>query len=378
MKAIKVSELKAGTRFDQPVYIEGENILVPAEIPLKQKDIDQLLRWEIEEVYTEGSALKEDQEIESRKVKEARPWLGIREEKHLRTYSFAVEKVDKVFQELSSGGVSGHGAIDQVVSDLLDAVRQGRNELIQLILLGDVVEQKLASSAVNCTIISAVIAYALKLTSHRLLQVATGALLHDLGMLKISKDILGKEGKLSPEEVNQIRTHPILSYQIISKELKYPEEIAAIALQHHEHWDGKGYPRRLKGEDILIGARIVSVADAYEAMVNERPYRRSMIGYSAMKSLLSDNGKHFDPKALKAFLESVGVFPIGSIVQLNDASIGRVAENHVEAPLRPKLELLVDEYGARIKDQEIVDLVARKNLFIAKAIDPKVMRETIP
>jgi hypothetical protein len=103
-----------------------------------------------------------------------------------------------------------------------------------------------------------------------------------------------------------------------------------------------------------------------------------MIGYTAMRGILSDNGKHFDPQALKAFLESMGIFPVGSIVQLNNSSIGRVSENHPDAPLRPKLDLLIDELGNRLEGQEAVDLLTKKALFIVKAIDPKTFGEAAP
>jgi hypothetical protein len=96
-----------------------------------------------------------------------------------------------------------------------------------------------------------------------------------------------------------------------------------------------------------------------------------MIGYSAMRNLLNDNGRHFDPKILKVFLESMGIYPIGSIVQLNNSAIGRVVQTHTEAPLRPAVELIIDEYGNRLGEREVVDLLARKTLFIVKAVDPK-------
>jgi hypothetical protein len=108
-------------------------------------------------------------------------------------------------------------------------------------------------------------------------------------------------------------------------------------------------------------------------MINQRPYRNSMIGYSAMKNVLSDNGRHFDPKILKAFLESMGIYPIGSIVQLNNSAIGRVTEIHTEAPLRPVVELIIDEYGNSLSEREAVDLLAKKGLFIVKAVDPKAV-----
>jgi HD-GYP domain-containing protein (c-di-GMP phosphodiesterase class II) len=194
-------------------------------------------------------------------------------------------------------------------------------------------------------------------------------------MIKVPKDILEKKEKLAPEELNQIRTHPIHSYRMISKELKYPEDLGIIALQHHERWDGQGYPRHLRGEDINISSRIIAVADAYIAMINERPYRNSTIGYNAMKSVLNDNGRHFDPKILRAFLESMGIYPIGSIVQLNNSSIGRVTEIHPEAPLRPVLELMIDEYSNTLREREVLDLLAKKNLFIVKAVDPKAVAQ---
>jgi HD-GYP domain-containing protein (c-di-GMP phosphodiesterase class II) len=375
MKKIRVSTLKAGTKYDQPVYIEGENILVPAGIALKQQDIDRLVQWDIDAVFCDGAEIGVQQEAEREKMRVLKAWLPVRDEKYLKTYRSNIERMEAIFQDIMANATIPHDAIDAVVQDLLEAIRLAPNEMVQLVLLGMWPERKLSVSAVNCTIISSVIGTAIKLTSYRLLQMATGALLHDVGMLRISKSILQKEGKLTEEEKKSIKTHPILGYQIISKELKYPEEIASIALQHQEHWDGKGYPRHLRGEDIQLAARIVTVAESYEAMVNQRPYRSSIIGYSAMKNILSDNGKHFDPKVLRAFLESIGVFPVGSIVQLNNASIGRVVENHVEAPLRPKIELLIDEYGTKFNELEVVNLTGKKNIFIVKAIDPSLIEE---
>jgi HD-GYP domain-containing protein (c-di-GMP phosphodiesterase class II) len=375
MKTIKVSALRPGMKFDQPVFIEGDNILVPAGVAIKGKDIERLSRWDIEDVFTEGKEIEEAAADAAVKLKETPAWLPKKEEKSRRIYRSAVDKVDAIFQDVADGTYLNHEPIDSVVKDMLDVLRQSKNEMIQLILLGEWIERRLSVSAINCMIISGVIGSTMRLASHRLLQLATGGLLHDIGMLKVEKEILEKQGRLASDELNRMRAHAVMGYQIISKEMKYPEEIAMVALQHHEHWDGRGYPRSLKGEDITLFARIVAVADAYEAMVSERPYRNSIIGYNAMKTVLSDNGKHFDPQVLKAFLESMGIFPIGSVVQLNNSSIGRVIENHTDAPLRPKIELLIDEFGNQNEESETVDLLAKKSFFIVKAIDPKLIGE---
>jgi HD-GYP domain-containing protein (c-di-GMP phosphodiesterase class II) len=151
-----------------------------------------------------------------------------------------------------------------------------------------------------------------------------------------------------------------------------PQEVNLIALQHHERWDGKGYPNHLAGTAIDIGARIVSVADAFEAMVSNKSYRNSLMGYQALKNLLADNGRRFDPDVIIAFTKIIGIYPIGSIVRLNDKSIARVTSIHTDAPLRPVVQLLVDNTGKVLNSKEVVtfDLLVEKTKFIKNAIDP--------
>lgn len=373
MKTIRTADLRDGMRFDKPVYVDGENVFVPPGIPIRQKDIDRLLRWEITEVRTDGTAVTGEQKPEGPPTLEATIVKDLPSDKrNLDVYLRAIDEYEHVAAAVAHGEELDRAKIDGTVNALMDRIKDARGEMIQLILMGGRIERKIAAGVVNVTILATIMGTVLRSASHRLIQLATGAFLHDIGMVKVPKAILKKKEKLTADELNQIRTHPIHSYRIISKELKYPEDIGVIALQHHERWDGQGYPRHLRGEDINQAARIVAVADSYIAMINQRPYRNSMIGYNAMKNVLSDNGRHFDPKVLKAFLESMGIYPIGSIVQLNNSAIGRVTEIHTEAPLRPVVELIIDEYGNRLNERESIDLLAKKALFIVKAVDPKV------
>lgn len=381
MKSIKTSDLKDGMKFDKPVFVDGENVFVPAGIPIRQKDIDRLVRWEIADVQTDGELVRD--------VKEGPKKLGepidisvfkdlTGDKKSLDAYLKAIEEYEQLSAAVVEGREPERAKIDAVVNLLLDRIKESRNEMIQLILMGGKTDRKNSASAVNVTILATIIGMVLRFTSHRLIQLTTAAFLHDVGMLKISKDILSKKEKLSQEELNQIRTHPIHSYRMIAKELKYPEEVGIIVLQHHERWDGLGYPRRIHGEDINIASRVIAVADAYIAMINERPYRNSMIGYSAMKAVLNDNGRHFDPKILKAFLESMGIYPIGSVVQLNNSAIGKVVEIHSEAPLRPVIELIIDEFSNNVTEKDTIDLLVKKNLFIVKAVDQRAAAANVP
>lgn len=370
-----INELKPGMVYSEDVFIDEASIFVPAGLKIKQRDIDSLARWGISHVLTDGSPLQDKESV--KKSSDPSSILkipAVNENKDLyRLYTDMVDRLNSFFNDIKHGTAPDLKNIELITQSSLKAVRDNESDLIGFILGGDIQGHALAKSSVNAAILSVVIGTHLKMPAHKLLQLATGALLHDVGMLKVPDDILSKKGNLSEDEVQKMKAHPLFSYRIIAKELGYPEEIGNIALQHHERFDGEGYPRKTPGVQIELGARIVSVADAFEAMVSEKPYRNSMIGYAAMKNLLSDNSRRFDPEVLRAFIKSMGIYPIGSIVLLNNSAIARVVEGHSDAPLRPKLKVLIDEYGRQFLNDEgdNLDLLTERTLFIAKPIDPK-------
>jgi HD-GYP domain-containing protein (c-di-GMP phosphodiesterase class II) len=390
MKKVAVNTLKPGMVFSDPVYIEGNNILVPAGVPLREKDLHRLKSWDIETVETNGVVIAPASELKRKaeggaadapardaSAKKPANMLSLSAVQEntgaYRDYINLIEKLDSVFDNIA-GGVSVEArSIDNISSQLLHSVRDQRDSFVGFVLGGEVSGHNLAKSSVNTALLSALIAQELKLINHKVLQIITGALLHDVGMLRLPKEILDKRGGLSDAELQRMKNHTLYSHKIVAKELLYPEEVGLIALHHHERWDGEGYPRQIAGNAIDMGARIVSVADAFEAMVSQKSYRNSMVGYQAMKNLLSDNSRRFDPDVLKAFIQTMGIYPIGSIVLLNNGAMARVIEIHGEAPLRPKIHVLVDEFGKVSKPEEgdIIDLLTEKSLFIAKAVDPK-------
>jgi HD-GYP domain-containing protein (c-di-GMP phosphodiesterase class II) len=379
MKKMPVKSLRAGQTFTQPVYIEGNSLLVPAGIAIRKKDIERLDSWGIETVETDGDlvAAPEETRAEPAEKKKQGGVLSLTEVQGnkgaYRSYMDLIERLNAVFTNIGSGIPVEIRSIDNITGRLLQAIREQRDDIIGYILGGEVKGCDLAKSSVNTAILSALIAMELKLPNHKVMQVVTGALLHDVGMLRLPREILDKKGELSEAEVQRMQAHPLYTYKIICKELLYPEDVGQVALQHHERWDGDGYPRRFTGSDIDMGARIVSVADAFEAMVSEKSYRNSMMGYQAMKNLLSDNSRRFDPDVLKGFIKTMGIYPIGSIILLNNGSVARVAEVQGDAPLRPKIRILIDEFGKVYQQNEgdIIDLLTEKSLFIARAIDPK-------
>ena len=372
MKAIRVDELREGMAFSKPVYVDGETILVPANVHIREKDLERLSKWGVEVVETEGKPLPDGL---SRKEPEVyREIIESKKDRELFTlYLRSVDGLGKIFQDVHDGIKVELDQIDTIVNALFPAIRENGDILVSYTMRSEAIANSLALSSVNIMIVSMMIALNMKLPSHRLIQLAIAALLHDIGMMRIPEEILSKKEQLSPKELQTMATHTIQSYEIITRELKYPEAVALAALHHHERWDGRGYPKKLSGKGIPLASRIISVVDAFEAMVKDRPYRNSMIGYTAMRQILNDNSRRFDSEILKIFIKSMGIYPLGSMVILNSGDIGRVIRIHQDAPLRPVLRIIVDKIGRKFKAARgpEIDLLEEKSLFIARALNPK-------
>jgi HD-GYP domain-containing protein (c-di-GMP phosphodiesterase class II) len=296
-----------------------------------------------------------------------------------RIYTSLIQRMNSVLLGISSNAsIIGKDQINNEISiPLLQAVRSMRKQLIGFILGGEVKGFEMAKSSVNTAILSSLSALEINLPHHRILNIINGALLHDAGMLRLPKEITEKRGGLSEAERQLIRSHPTLAHKIVVKELHFLDDVGNIVLQHHERWDGEGYPHHIAGDYIDIGARIVSIADAFEAMVSPKPYRNSITGNQAVKNLLSDNSRRFDPTILKAFVLIMGIYPIGSIVRLNNGAVARVSEVRAIAPLRPKVQIIVDQSNNIYRNEQgaFFDLLTEKSLYIAKAMDTKEFLE---
>jgi putative two-component system response regulator len=148
------------------------------------------------------------------------------------------------------------------------------------------------------------LAIAFGLSSSEVRAVRYGGILHDIGKIGVDEAIIRKPGPLTAEEAAQMRRHPEIGAQIISQ-MRFAPEVAPIINGHHEYWDGSGYPLGLKGEQISIGARIITIVDAYDAMTTDRPYRAALSVEEAVRRLVAARGTQFDPELLDVFLQLI-------------------------------------------------------------------------
>jgi len=366
---IKVNDLKAGMKFDAPVVFEGENMFAAPGVPVRSRDIERLKRLGVSTVVTMGNLLPETTGQEGQTLRLF--YMQKAEGKCLREYRELLKRLSKVFEDIRKRQRSDREEIAGLANAIYRIVKDEPNQMVQIVHNMANSGDDLASGALACAIISTVMGLIKRIYGHELLKLTTAAMLHDVGMLRIPDSIRLKKGKLSAGEKDVVKTHPAISDSIIVKELGLSPEMGDVALSHHERWDGQGYPRRLKATEILDFAELVSVSDAYTALLYRKPYRQHLLGYDAVKAILRDVNTLYSPEMVSLLLKSVGIYPVGSFVLLNDYSIGRVAEKHVSAPLRPIVEILVDKYGRKIEPSREVDLGSEEFLFIQKAIDPE-------
>ena len=171
-----------------------------------------------------------------------------------------------------------------------------------LALAIDAKDQTAQSHIRRVQVYAAGLARTLGMTSNEIQGVKTAALLHDIGKLAVPEHILSKPGPLTQEEFQKIRIHPQVGAEIISG-VPFPYPVAPLILSHHERWDGKGYPAGLKGDEIPLGARILSVVDYFDALMSERPYHKAMSFEAAIGLLQQESGKALDPRVVQTFID---------------------------------------------------------------------------
>ena len=223
--------------------------------------------------------------------------------------------------------------------------------------------------SINVMIFAIKIGNGLGYVREQLAELGLAALLHDIGVCKIPNEIVKKEGALTNEEYALIKKHPQLGYDIIVNVLdKKYQWLADVVFQEHEREGGQGYPRGITGKEIHEYAKIVGIADVYEALSHPRPQRKRFLPYEAAKVIVNSSKNAFAPRMIKMLITKLSCFPIGSYVVLNSKAIGRVVETNEGSPLRPAIEMLYEAMGKRLPVPKLVKLQDTPLLYIVDSI----------
>ena len=241
------------------------------------------------------------------------------------------------------------------------------DKLVQTVLQGDSGDY-LVNNAVNVAIVSVKIAEALRYESAKLEQVAVAGLLHDLGMFALPDSLVYKAGTLTEEELQYLREHPQHGARLFKVVGEAYPWVGRVILQEHERRDGSGYPNRLTGGQIDEMALVIGLADVFDALMSSRPYRRGVSPHRAICTLLANGKTMFPYHILKALIDQLSVYPLGTTVRLNTGETGVVSQLNRQYPLRPILQVSQQAASPHTPTSKTVDMRAETSLHIVEVV----------
>lgn len=254
------------------------------------------------------------------------------------------------------------------VKDILQNLVSNRSNLVQVndIRLYD---DYTFGHCVNVSVLATMIGTLLHYSTEKLKELALGALLHDIGKVMLPLSILNKPTKLTSEEIEIIQTHPTYGYEILSKCDDLPACAKTIAHQHHEKFRGGGYPLGIAADQITPYARIVTIADVYDALLADRPYKKAYTPSLAFKLMTQSMRSFFDLSLLQLFFEHVAIYPVGSVLKLSNGYYGLVTKVEAGRTQTPELQLIADPQKHAIQQSIFLDTADRENGSIEYALD---------
>jgi HD-GYP domain-containing protein (c-di-GMP phosphodiesterase class II) len=191
-------------------------------------------------------------------------------------------------------------------------------------------------------------------------------LLHDIGKIAIPPEVLNKPGALTADEFRHVVAHPQAGYDVLVGDASISEIALDVCLHHHERMDGTGYPHKLAGEGISLFARMGAICDVYDAVTSDRPYKKAWEAAYAVQRMVEWRGNHFDPGVFNAFVKSVGIYPVGSLVRLRSGRLAVVMQHAPGALLTPTVKVFFSiSSGTRIAP-EVIDLAQTGDQIVSR------------
>ncbi|MGD8926658.1 MAG: HD-GYP domain-containing protein [Thioalkalispiraceae bacterium] len=284
--------------------------------------------------------------------------------------------ISKTYEDIKTNHRVNVKTAKGLVSDMTDNITINPHAMQWLTYLKERHEYTLTHS-VNVCILALTFGRHLKLDRAELELLGLGALLHDIGKLKVPSEVLDKPGRLSPEEFEIMKTHPVEGHKILKSDEHMPLESLEVVLHHHERINGAGYPDNLHGDHISLITKMSSIVDVYDAITSDRCYHDGISPYKALQNIYSWAKNDFDMQLVEEFMSCMGIYPVGTIVELNDGQTGIVLSATEKTRLRPIVLLIKDNTHKYYKQRKIYNLSSQtwdeksKRIEIKQVIEPK-------
>ena len=267
-------------------------------------------------------------------------------ERSEKIYQENLHLVHKLVDDIKKGNKIDARSVNDSVDQLVESVFRNRYAAVALAKLKTYDEYTFTHS-INVSVFAIALGRQLNLRREQLKLLGAGAMLHDIGKASIPDEILNKPGPLTEEEFGIIKTHPKLGIKHLKRVHNISDEVLQCILNHHEKVNGQGYPRNLKGASIGDYAKMVSIADSYDAITSTRVYQKSTLAHHALKIIFSLRGEHFYPSFVERFIQVVGIYPVGTLVKLNTNEVAMVTAVNPSNLLYPDIQLLSNEEGEK-------------------------------
>nr|WP_295774233.1 HD-GYP domain-containing protein [Rhodoferax sp.] len=265
------------------------------------------------------------------------------------------QAVISMFQEARMGKSVDIGGAQQLVEDISDSVARNPGALISLARLKTADDYTYMHSVAVCAMMVG-LAKQLGLDEVQTRSAGMAGLMHDIGKALMPMDVLNKPGKLTASEFNVIKTHPSEGHRLLLGGLNVDPLILDVCLHHHEKTDGSGYPEGLKADQISLFAKMGAVCDVYDAITSNRPYKSGWDPAESLRKMAEWANGHFDGKVFQAFVKSLGIYPIGSLVKLTSGRLGVVVEQTGKSLTTPSVKIFFSTKSNLRIPSEVIDL----------------------
>ena len=270
-------------------------------------------------------------------------------------YSNAKDLQSKILNNASTDKAVNAEEVRETTDAMVDSIFRNQDALACLSRLRSKIDY-LMEHSLNCSILMAMFAKHLNFDRDVIEQLTLGAFLHDLGKVFIPSEILDKPGALSPKEQSIVKTHVALGAKILEDTPHISHITMTCIKEHHERLDGSGYPKGLDDEDIGKYGRMMAIVDSYDAMISDKCYKAAIHPTAAFKTLIQETNSAYDEALVEKFIQCLGVYPVGTLVQLNSGKIGLISELNREKPTSPMVKVFYNARLAQAIPIEDIDL----------------------
>lgn len=353
MRKIRTEFLREGMIIAKPVYDAKGRLLLAEGIVLNETFIRRLSEMGIGSLYIDDGIFTGD--------------LDAREMISQQTRMRSVKLMKDTFHSVKHRGWIDIRAVSKTIEEIIEEVVGDYGTLVNYYDIRTYDDHTFKHSVDVC-VFSLLAGITLGLNKEKLRELGIGALLHDIGKVRIPKDILNKPGPLTVEEMELVMRHPAEGFDILRRHHDIPLLSAHVALEHQERISGRGYPRRLSGKEIHEYAKIVMVADVFDALVSDRPYRRAYPVAEAIDYIRSLTEEDFEEDYVTALFSNISPYPVGTVVLLSTGEVAQVVRTNNSAPNRPVVRVHFDRKKERISCPFEVDLSIVLSLSVERIL----------